>query len=59
MSYFERQALDGDFSDIGRVHDWRNYISDEVREMWGTFSSAQKLALFRQADQCADRENWE
>ena len=42
-----------------RVHDWRNYISEEVREMWHTFTDEQKAALARQANIEASMENWE
>ena len=42
-----------------RVHDWRNYISERVRRIWGTFTSEQKDALFEMADEMATREEWE
>lgn len=43
----------------GRVHEWKNYISDEVRAMWDTFTDAQKQALARQADKITEREEWD
>lgn len=43
----------------GRVHEWKNYISDEVRAMWHTFTDEQKQAFARQADEIAGREDWE
>jgi hypothetical protein len=55
----EQQALAGDFGEVGKVHDWRNYISAEVRALWDGFTDAQKLALARQADELAGREEWD
>jgi hypothetical protein len=48
-----------DWSNTGRVHDWKNYITDEVREMWNTFTDAQKQAIARQADKTASSEYWD
>jgi len=43
----------------GRVHEWKNYISEEVQAMWATFTDAQKQALARQAEETASREEWD
>ena len=42
-----------------RVHDWRNYISDEVRALWDSFTDEQKQAIARQADEQSDVEEWD
>ena len=42
-----------------RVHDWRNYISKEVRQMWQSFTPEQRAALARQADEQAGQEEWD
>lgn len=42
-----------------RVHNWRNYISEEVRAMWHTFTDEQKAALARMADITASNEDWD
>ncbi len=42
-----------------KVHNWRNYISEEVQEMWDTFTDVQKQALARQAQSEADNEDWD
>lgn len=54
-----KDYIDPDWKSAGRVHDWRNYISDEVRAMWSTFTDAQKAALARMAEVTADNEEWE
>lgn len=47
------------WNEAGRVHDWRNYISEELRKMWGAFTPDQKAALARNADEQALREHWD
>lgn len=42
-----------------KVHNWRNHVSDEVRELWPTFSDLQKKALARQAEVHAMAEHWD
>jgi|WetSurMetagenome_2_1015567.scaffolds.fasta_scaffold232024_3 hypothetical protein len=48
-----------DWVGAGKAHDWRNYISEEVRLLWNTFTLAQKQALMRQAEEIAGREVWD
>ena len=43
----------------GKVHNWRNYVTDDVRAIWHTFNPEQKVALARMADTFAGREEWE
>ena len=40
-------------------HEWRNYISNELADMWDTFTPLQKAALARQAQSQADNEEWD
>jgi hypothetical protein len=47
------------WADAGKVHEWKNYISEEVQAMWDTFSDDQKQALARQAEDKADCEEWD
>lgn len=42
-----------------RVHNWRNYITDEVIAMWPDFTPEQRAALARQADEIAMAEDWD
>lgn len=42
-----------------RVHNWRNYPSDEVKALWPTFTRQQKIALAAMFDEMAGREEWE
>lgn len=40
-------------------HDWHNYVSDEVRSLWHTFTDEQKLALGKCFEEIASREEWD
>jgi hypothetical protein len=42
-----------------RVHDWKNYVSDPVKEIWSTFSDVQKELLAEGFQYTADMEDWE
>jgi hypothetical protein len=42
-----------------RVHDWRNYVGENVRRIWDTLTTEQKLAIGLDAQEQASRENWE
>lgn len=56
------QSMDYDHPDwenAGRVHDWRNYTSGELRAMWDTFTLDQKRAIAENADEIASREEWD
>jgi hypothetical protein len=59
VDYLKEQALNPEWDRAGRVHDWRNYISERVKELWDTFSDEQKLALVEQADEHASNEHWD
>ncbi len=48
-----------DWGSAGLVHDWRNYISSELRVMWETFTDTQKRAIARHADELVGREEWD
>lgn len=48
-----------DWKDCGRVHEWKNYISFEVRTLWNTFTRLQRASLARQADAMASAEDWD
>jgi len=42
-----------------RVHEWKHYVSDRVKELWHSFTSEQKVAIAAQADDQASREDWD
>ena len=50
---------DPQWDEARSVHDWRNYINDELRAIWHTFTDEQKQAIRNNADEFAAAEEWE
>ncbi len=40
-------------------HDWHNYVSADVKSLWGTFTDIQKQALASCFDDIASHEEWD
>jgi len=47
------------WEEAGRVHDWRNYASGRIKELWPTFTKEQKIALAESFDDTASCEEWD
>lgn len=56
---FGGDYINPEWDRVWKVHNWRNYITDELRAMWDTFTPEQKLAIARMAEEQASREEWE
>jgi hypothetical protein len=48
-----------DWKSAGAVHDWKNYIFGELQHMWGDFTDEQKRAIAMNAQEIAEREEWD
>lgn len=48
-----------DWEAATRCHDWRNYINDDLRAAWDTFTVPQKRLIARNAEEEAGREEWD
>lgn len=57
--HLQHQALDPQWNQAQQVHDWRNYISQRVQDLWHTFTDEQKFALCQQAREDALAEVWD
>lgn len=57
--YNLRDYKDPNWSEHQKVHCWRNYVSSELQDMWQTFSDEQKIAIAKNAQEFADREDWD
>jgi len=44
---------------VERVHNWRNYVSDGLREEWSGFTGRQKIILSSDFNEIASNESWE
>lgn len=47
-----------DWENAGRVHDWRNHVSEHIKSIWKTFNDVQKEAIYEQAEDRAGQEHW-
>lgn len=56
---FGGDPLEPKWDEAGKVHDWRNYISQAVRDMWHTFTPSQRVALAENAEEIAGQEEWD
>lgn len=43
----------------GRTHDWRNHVGRRTRDIWDSLTPEQRLAIAQDAQDAADREEWE
>lgn len=48
-----------DWDEGGRYHNWRNHVGDNVKAIWDTLTDPAKIAIARDADELAGREEWE
>lgn len=48
-----------DWEEGGRVHNWRRYISEELRSIWGSFTLFQRRVIAENAQEQADNEEWD
>jgi len=50
---------DPEWEKANRVHDWRNYATEEIKRLWPSFTEEQQQAIFEMLDEFASREEWE
>jgi len=41
------------------VHDWRTYVSEEIRQNWKTLSIESRCIIINLAQSFADNEEWD
>lgn len=42
-----------------KVHCWRNYVSDNLKNIWDTFDCDQKQIIAEAFQEIADGEDWD
>jgi hypothetical protein len=57
--YLREQALNPEWEKATKVHDWRNYASEEIQRLWPTFNEEQKMAIVEMLDELAGQELWD
>lgn len=59
---FSWQYLDQetpDWDSRSRCHDWKNYVTDDLKAIWKSFSPEQKRVVADALQQAADKEEWD
>ena len=51
--------LNDDFTDNGRVHNWRNYVPCEFKDTWQSLGEDVRLAIYYMAETQSDLEEWD
>lgn len=47
------------FEQVGKVHDWRNYVPYEWQKNWDNFTDREKQIIAVMAEMQADAEVWD
>ncbi|WP_137962975.1 recombinase RecA [Klebsiella variicola] len=50
--------LSPDWTNNEKVHNWRNYASEELKRTWHTFTSEQRRVVAEALKEVADMEEW-
>lgn len=45
--------------EAGRVHDWRNYVPESVRDIWAHLDTLARLSIYLIAVREAAHEHWD
>jgi hypothetical protein len=58
---FDPADADADphWEQASRVHDWRNYVPNELKPFWSRLSHEARLVLLLVAIEASGREEWE
>lgn len=59
MSKYPADANSPNWDSASKVHDWMNYINDELREAWPSFTEEQQRIIAANAQEIADQEQWD
>jgi len=48
-----------DWENKNKCHDWKNYVSADVKRLWPQLTDEQKVAIAANFQQIADQEDWD
>ncbi len=54
-----KDYMNPDWNEEDRVHNWRNYISVHMQNVWHGFSDYQKAVISENAKEQASSEEWD
>lgn len=47
------------FEKSRKCHDWRNYVPDKIRDIWGALSDETRIMVFLTAEKQSNLEDWD
>ena len=47
------------FEKSRKCHDWRNYVPDKVKDIWGSLSNETRIMVYITAETRANLEDWD
>jgi hypothetical protein len=47
------------FVNINKVHDWRNYVPDELKECWYELTDRERYIIYLLCEERATMEDWD
>ena len=48
-----------DFKDDDRIHNWRNYVDSEIKDIWSQLSDETRVGIYIVAEETASNEEWD
>lgn len=57
--WYDEQVRNPDWKQKGRVHNWRNYISDSIKKSWDTIPIEAKYVFVIMAEEKSSDEDWD
>lgn len=59
MFCFDYEYIHPDWNDDSRIHNWKNYATDDLRNEWDNFSDNQKIIIGKALQEIALQEEWD
>lgn len=59
LSEIKRKVHNPKWNQVCKVHDWRNYIDDGIKQIWEYLSIDAKLIAMIMAEKQAKEEDWD
>lgn len=56
---YPREWENPNWDEKNRIHNWKNYISDDLRQYWQNFSDKEKKMIAANAEGIASNEEWD
>lgn len=57
--WFDEQVNNPNWKEKGRVHNWRNYISDSIKKSWHSIPIEAKYVFVIMGEEKSSNEDWD